>query len=99
MENEVNLLTYDLRGPCLNEIFNARKILFSFSAEGIDVRRSLVVYVPRGSRDVGAINFFNPTGHVMPRQFNIQQLYVLPTLNLCVLYSSENRQRLVPLTA
>ena len=40
-----------------------------------------------------------PTGHVMHQQFNIQQLYVLPTLCLCVLYLSENKQRLVPLTA
>ena len=31
-------------------------------------------------------------------QFNIQQLYVLPTMYLCVLYLSENKQRLVPLT-
>jgi len=30
---------------------------------------------------------------------NIQQLYALPTLYLCVLYLSENKQRLVPLTA
>jgi len=29
---------------------------------------------------------------------NIQQLYVLPTLYLCVLYLSENKQRLMPLT-
>ena len=35
----------------------------------------------------------------MHEQFNIQQLYVLPTLYLCVLYLSENKQRLVPLTA
>ena len=35
----------------------------------------------------------------MHQQFNIQQLYVLPTLYLCVLYLSENKQRLVPLTA
>jgi len=41
----------------------------------------------------------NPTGHVMHHHFNIQQLYVLPTLYLCVLYLSENKQRLVPLTA
>ena len=33
------------------------------------------------------------------QQFNIQQLYALPTLYLCVLCLSENRQRLVPLTA
>ena len=40
-----------------------------------------------------------PTGHVMHQQSNIQQLYVLPTLYLCVLYLPENKQRLVPLTA
>jgi len=40
----------------------------------------------------------NPTGHVMHHQFNIQQLYALPTLYLCVLYLSESKQRLVPLT-
>jgi len=48
------------------------------------------------------IAFFNhlqPTGYVMHHQFNIQQLYALPTLYLCVLYLSENKQRLVPLTA
>ena len=45
------------------------------------------------------LNLLNPTGHVMHQQFNIQQLYVLPTLYLCVLYLSENKQRLVPLTA
>jgi hypothetical protein len=40
-----------------------------------------------------------PTGHVIHQQFNIQQLYVQPTLYLRVLYLSENKQRLVPLTA
>jgi hypothetical protein len=45
------------------------------------------------------INLLKPTGHAMHHQFNIQQLYALPTLYLCVLYSSENKQRLVPLTA
>ena len=45
------------------------------------------------------VNFLKPTGHVMHQQFNIQQLYVLPTLYLCVLYLSENKQRLVQLTA
>jgi hypothetical protein len=44
-------------------------------------------------------NLLKPTGHVMHKQLNIQQLYVLPTLYLCVLYLSENKQRLVPLTA
>jgi S-adenosylhomocysteine hydrolase len=45
------------------------------------------------------INLFNPTGHVMHQEFNIQKLYALPILYLCVLYLSENKQRLVPLTA
>ena len=45
------------------------------------------------------INLLKPTGHVMHQQFNIQQLYVLPTLYLCVLYFSENKLRLVSLTS
>ena len=44
-------------------------------------------------------NLLKPTGYVMHQQFNIEQLYALPTLYLCVLYLSENKQRLVPLTA
>ena len=44
-------------------------------------------------------NLLKPTGYLMHQQFNIQQLYVLPTRYLCVLYLSENKQRLVPLTA
>ena len=44
-------------------------------------------------------NLLKPTGYVMHQQFNIQQLYVLPTLYLYVLYLSENKQRIVPLTA
>ena len=38
-----------------------------------------------------------PTGYVMHQQFNIQQLYALPTLYLCDLYLSENKQQLVRL--
>ena len=45
------------------------------------------------------INLLKPTSHVMHQYFNIQQLYVLPTLYLCVLYLSENKQRLLPLRA
>jgi len=44
-------------------------------------------------------NFLKPTGYVMHHQFNIQQMYTLPTVYLCVLYLFENKQRLVPLTA
>jgi len=45
------------------------------------------------------INTLKPIGYVMHHQFNSQQLYALPTLYLCVLYLSENKQRLVLLTA
>ena len=44
-------------------------------------------------------NLLKPTGHMMQQMFNIQQLYVLPTLYLWVVCLSENKQRLVPLTA
>jgi len=45
------------------------------------------------------INLLKPTGYVMHHLFNIHQMYALPTPYLCVLYLSENKQRLVPLTA
>ena len=51
-----------------------------------------------GVSDVG-FNLLKPTGYVTHHQFNIQQLYALSTLYLCVLYLSEHKQRLVPLTA
>ena len=54
---------------------------------------------PLGSPGFMGFNLLKPTGYVMHQQFNIQQLYALPALYLCVLYLSENRQRLVPLTA
>jgi hypothetical protein len=57
------------------------------------------MYWPHLQNRVPRFNLLNPTGHVMYQEFNIQQLYVLPTLYLCVLYLSENKQRLVPLTA
>jgi hypothetical protein len=37
------------------------------------------------------LNLLKATGYVMYHQFNIQQLYALPTLYLCVLYLSENK--------
>jgi len=45
------------------------------------------------------LDLLKPTCYVMHHQFNIQQLYALPTLYLCVLYLAENKQRLVQLTA
>jgi len=41
-------------------------------------------------------NLLKPTGYVMHHQSNIQQLHTLPTLCLCVLYLSENKQRHLP---
>ena len=55
--------------------------------------------IPLQDKGNGNINHLQPTGHVMHHQFNIQQLYALPTLYLCVLYLSENKQQLAPLTA
>ena len=45
------------------------------------------------------INLLEPTCYVIHQQFNIQELYALPTLYLCVLYLSENKQQLLPLTS
>jgi len=45
------------------------------------------------------INLLKSTGYVMHRQFNIQQLYALPIEYLSVLYLSQNKERLVPLTS
>ena len=64
---------------------NPHKFIFSF-------REKFFIYVGY------VLNLLKPTSYVMRQQFNIQQLYVLPTLYLCVLYLSENKQRLVPLT-
>ena len=52
---------------------------------------------PLHTLKINLFNLLNPAGHVMHQQFNIQQLYALPTLYLCVLYLSENKQRPVPL--
>ena len=64
------------------------------------ILRILLEHVTRSVDKVECyVNILKPTGYVMHQQFNIQQLYALPTLYLCVLYLSENKQRLVPLTA
>ena len=67
-----------------------------YSIRGIKSNIKYILYTQRCNRK---FNLLEPTGHVMHQQFNIQQLYVLPTLYLCVLYLFENKQRLVPLTA
>ena len=59
---------------------------------------SLDINLKFGVRAIAVLNLLKPTGYVMHQQFNIQQLYALSTLHLCVLYLSQNEQRLVPLT-
>ena len=54
-------------------------------------------FPPGKIRILSHFNLLKPTGSVMQQQFNIQQFYILSTLYLCVLYLSENKQRLVPL--
>ena len=56
-------------------------------------------YLATSSRAHYTFNLLKPTGYVMRQLLYIQQLYALPTLYLCALYLSENKQRLVPLTA
>jgi hypothetical protein len=53
-------------------------------------------HLPDWARRDNYVNLLKPTCYVMHHQFNIQQLYALSTLYLCVLYLSENKQRLVP---
>ena len=71
-------------------------------------RSAYVVHTPSDSRITSCrntpnlqfwnhFNLLKPTGYVMHHQFNIQQLYALPTLCLCVLYLSENKQRFMPI--
>jgi len=61
--------------------------------------QSLYCYISWYVQLPSRLNFLKPTSHVKHHQFNIQQLYPLPTLYLYVLYLSENKQQLVPLTA
>ena len=49
--------------------------------------------------DQQSFNLLKPALYLSHQQFKIQQLCVLATLYLCVWYLSENKQRLVPLTA
>ena len=63
------------------------------------MHRQFNILKPNGYVMHQTFSLLKPTGHVMHQQFNIQQLYVQPTLYLCVLYLSEDKQRLVPLNS
>jgi hypothetical protein len=58
-----------------------------------------ITRLPVFAYQIMPVNLLKPTCYVMHQQFNIQQMYALPTRYLCVLYLSENKQRPVPLTA
>ena len=80
------------------------KMVFEIRVSGITDIFVKLSYWPILPTDLPAqshlqFNLSKPTGHVIHQQFKIQQLYALPTVYLCVLYLSENKQRLVPLTA
>ena len=66
---------------------------------GYVMRQQFNLLRPTGYVMHQQFNLLKHTGYVMHQQFNIQQLYTLPTLYLCVLYLSENKQRLVSFTS
>jgi hypothetical protein len=43
-----------------------------------------------------ALNLLKPSGNLRTTRFNIKKFYVVPTLRLCVLYGSQNKQQLLP---
>ena len=87
-----NVRHFMLHGHLYRKIFYGSYYMFPISQQILRYihttgRSTITQFVPQDT-----INLLKPTGHVMHQQFNIQQLYVLPTL-----YLSENKQRLVPL--
>ena len=56
------------------------------NTEGIFILFYYIYFVSLGRKSRNNINLLNPIGHVMHQQFNIQQLYALPTLYLCVFF-------------
>jgi hypothetical protein len=78
-----------------------KKMVYT-SGEALEIPHtpvSSVIFKPREHNVANEFNHLKLKTYVTHHQFNIQQLYALPTLYLCVLYLSENKQRLVPLTA
>ena len=99
----IGKMTYNLTkkfGRKIGSVFLATCSFFTYEFTFIVFTAKLIIELRKFSLlPSGSLNLLQPTGHVMHQQFNIQQLYGLPTLYLCVLYLSENNQRLVPLTA
>jgi len=79
------------------ECWNLAKHKYTVRENGRSVSRYSIWYLYHTYR--WHFNLLVPSCYVMHHRFNIQQLYALPTLYFCVLYLSENKQRLVPVTA
>jgi hypothetical protein len=45
------------------------------------------------------INLLKPSSYLDTTGFNIKKFYVMPTLRICVLYGSQNKQQLLPYKA
>jgi hypothetical protein len=45
---------------------------------------------------IWSLNLLKPSGNFIHTGFNIKKFYVVPTLPLCVLYGSQNKQQLLP---
>jgi hypothetical protein len=87
-------ITSDTRKKYLSKTF------ITTPSRGMQGNTNIKIFLKlRETKDVELVNPLKPTGHVMHQQINIQQLHALPTLYLCVLYLSENKQRLLSLTA
>ena len=80
--------------------FNSQpKTTYSYEPSSPQIQATDIHMTVNTAQRFEGINLLKLTGHVMHHQFNIQQLYALPTQYLCVFYLFENKQRLVPLTA
>jgi hypothetical protein len=90
MTNVLNiLLNSTMRFTCPSHtILPDLIILLTYEASHCAKRIAVQKFLP--------IDLFNPTSYLIHSTFNIQQLYIQPTLYLCVLFLSQNKQRLLP---
>jgi hypothetical protein len=84
------LLLYSSSRHDLTEWQQNNMVTLSSETEKLIIKQTCCFYF--------LLTFLRPTVYVMHQQFNIQ-LYALPKLHLFLLYLSQNKQRLVPLTA
>ena len=102
-----NTETYlKLQGATSEKAVSVSFVVFAFTVYIIyfnNINPFLLTYLSFTCKDrydvPGFVNLLKPTGHVMYRKFNIHESYSFLTQYLCVLYLSENKQRLVPLTS